>query len=191
MNAGTHRINVTELIYGEPSISIGEGYGEIIRNGLCYFDISVSTLTYFSITSRTWNITKFSNIYANNSLAKVKKEIKCENNYLLDTGTVNTPLTYAQDTANRLLNHYSKPNTLDTEFILTNEKTGSWCLIKNKYGNQTKGNILRMDIDLTGGFIAKAKLVCVEDLSNLEYDYVCGVDDLYAGETNNDNIGLI
>ena len=42
------------------------------------------------------------------------------------------------------------------------------------YGDIIKGNIFSMSIDLTGGFLAKAKLVCCENLYYLNYLYVCG-----------------
>lgn len=190
---GDHKISSSSLIYAQvnvsPTITVGSQSGSIIEVGLSHFVIRVTTADYFEVTATTWSIQKFSSVSVHNPNAKIKKEIKCENNYLL-TDRLNPTLTYATDTANRLLDYYSKPNTMETEFILNNEKTGNWCLLSNKYGNQTKGNILRMDIDLTGGFLAKAKLIGVEDISSLEYNYVCG-NELYAGETNNDNIGLI
>lgn len=197
---GDHKISSSSLIYAEPDpdhpseyaspkVVVGDQSARIIDAGLSYFVIRVTTTDYFEVTSTTWGVQKFSSMSVHNPSAKVKKEIKCENNYLL-TDRLNPTLNYATDAANRLLNYYSRPNTMETEFILTNEKTGNWCVLNNKYGNQTKGNIIRMDIDLTGGFLAKAKLIGVEDISSLEYNYVCG-SELYAGETNNDNIGLI
>lgn len=204
LEAGSYTISTTELIYAQaggvsPYIDLNEtsGTGTIDQNdiGLSHFKINVTQAGYFSVKSTTWSISKFLDVSVHNPLAKMKKEIKCENNYFLNSGTIGQPLTYSYSTANRLLNYYANPNVIDTEFIVNNEKTGNWCLIKNKYGNQTKGNILRMDIDLTGGFTAKAKLLCVEDISNLEYNYVCTDftnsatehSELYSG----DNIGLI
>lgn len=190
---GDHKISSSALIYAQvnvsPAITVGSQSGSIIEVGLSHFVIRVTTTDDFVVTATTWSIQKFASISVHNPNAKVKKEIKCENNYFLNN-RVTPALTYVTDTANRLLNYYSKPNIIETEFILNNERTGDWCFFKNKYGNQTRGNILRMDIDLTGGFLAKAKLIGVEDISSLEYSYVCG-NELYAGETNNDNIGLI
>lgn len=197
LDVGTHIINTSELIYAQyqvsPEISSSStGVGTISYSatdiGLSRFVINVTTAGNFIINASTWNITKISSPSSHNPSAKIKKEIKCDNTYVYSIS--NNYKT--KDTANRLLNYYSKPNTMETEIILNDERTGNWCLITNKYGNQTRGNILRMEIDLTGGFLAKAKLVCVEDIGILEYTYVCG-NDMYSGETgsNNGNIGLI
>lgn len=86
----------------------------------------------------------------------------------------------------KLLNYYSKRNYCEYEFILNKEETGNWCLFKNMYGDIIKGNLFSMSIDLTGGFLAKAKLVCCENLYYLNYLYVCG-NELTSGE----NIGII
>lgn len=95
----------------------------------------------------------------------------------------------------KLLAYYSKRNTCEYEFKLTekqvgnnivSETSGNWCLFKNMYGDEILGNIFSMTIDLTGGFISKTKMVCCENLSNLTYTYICG-NEIISGE----NIGII
>lgn len=193
LSVGNHRLNIPEIIYQQiNSPTIITGSGTITGVGISHIDITVNTAGYFEITSKTYNTSKVASVSVHNNEAKIIKEVKCSNNYLIGSLDGSNLSPYAQNTANRLLNYYSKPNTMETEIILNDERTGNWCLITNKYGNQTRGNILRMDIDLTGGFLAKAKLVCVEDIGILEYTYTCG-NDMYSGETgsNNGNIGLI
>lgn len=90
------------------------------------------------------------------------------------------------DITDILLDYYSKRNTCEYEFLVTDEITGNWCLFKNMYGNTVKGNLYSMDINLTGGFTAKAKFVCCETLSEERYLYICG-NDLISG----DDIGII
>lgn len=85
-----------------------------------------------------------------------------------------------------LLKYYSKRHFCEYEFLLNNEEPGNWCLFQNMYDEQIRGNIFSMVIDLTGGFTAKVKLVCCENLSNLTYTYVCG-NDVVCGE----DIGII
>lgn len=89
------------------------------------------------------------------------------------------------DITDILLDYYSKRNTCEYEFLVTDERTGNWCLFKNMYGNTVKGNLYSMDINLTGGFTAKAKFVCCEILSEERYFYMCG-NDLISG----DDIGI-
>lgn len=192
---GVHKISSPEPIQKQaggvsPQITVGGDKASLTNDvDLFYFTIDVREEDYFVVTATTYGIKKYTGAMANNPNVKVKKEIKCESNYL--TNDVKNPgVTYATEAAKRLIDYYSKPDTMVTEFILNEERTGSWCVCKNKYGNNTKGNILRMDIDLTGGFLAKAKMVCVEDIAPIETSYVCG-SELYAGETNDDNIGLI
>lgn len=179
------------------------------RNVLSYlshFILHVMAEAHFTITANTYSIRNFLLSSASNKNLKIKKSIQCKNNYLLDNFKVlSTPYNYATDTANRLLSYYSNPNTLETEIILNaypdgdttdafTEKTGEWCLIKNKYGYKIIGNINKMEIDLTGGFLAKIRLNSViQDES--DYNYVCSnfynseydQSELYSG----DDIGLI
>lgn len=188
-----------------PSITPLNAYVDGDDVGLSYINLHVFQTSDFTIIADTYSIDSTCIVHLHNNNAKSKKEITCKNNYLLNDFKYNSGASeekYATDTANRLLEYYSKPNIVDTEIILTGyydennnslaEQTGRWCILKNKYGNTILGNIRKMEIDLTGGFIAKVKLVCAEELDN---SYVCSnfnnsendMSELYSG----DDIGLI
>ena len=113
--------------------------------------------------------------------------IDISNIYIYETYGINN---YDIATLDKIFGYYSKRNTCEYEFLLTNEQTGNWCEFKNMYGDEIKGNIFSMSIDLTGGFVAKTKLVCCENLSNLRSMYFCG-DELICGENSGNNIGII
>lgn len=81
----------------------------------------------------------------------------------------------------KMLEYFDKRNTYEYKFLITNEETGKWCLFKNMYGTNIKGNLLSMNIDLTGGFVAKGKFVCCEELPEERYFYVCG-QELISGD---------
>ena len=96
---------------------------------------------------------------------------------------------------NSLSNYYSKRNICEYEFRLTKytngidtvaEQSGNWCVFKNMYNEYIIGNIFNMVIDLTGGFIAKTKLVSCETVSNITQSYICG-NEIISGEA----VGII
>jgi hypothetical protein len=54
------------------------------------------------------------------------------------------------------------------------------------YDQYILGNIFNMTIDLTGGFIAKIKFVCCENIGDMTSNYICG-NEMISGET----VGII
>lgn len=219
---GRYNIKFNELIryveeqgtYVSPKVYDGDSsalilyydsQGNVLKY-LSYFELLVKATTYITILANTYSISNFLLDSAHNKNTKIQKEIRCKNNYFLNNfKLLNEQFNYATDTANRLLEYYSTPNTLETEIILDSyfnsfsgsyfsEQTGDWCLIKNKYGDQIIGKISRMEIDLTGGFLSKTKFVCVTQ-DESACNYVCSnfynssteTSELYSG----DNIGLL
>ena len=84
-----------------------------------------------------------------------------------------------------MLDYYNKRNECTCSFLLNDEISGDLIYIRNQYGYMTRANILNMKIDLSGGFIATARLVCYENLEDLYYRYYASGDntEIYLGET--------
>lgn len=82
------------------------------------------------------------------------------------------------ENAERLLNYYALRKKIDMKYLLDLERAGNWININSIGGNTSTTLIEEQSIDLTGGFIAKAKCrgysIVVTD------NYYTGTE-LYAG----------
>lgn len=131
-------------------------------------------------------------------IEKFSNNIGKEN--IIDISNVNAYMSTAINeddiaTLSVLEEYYLKRNSCEYEFRLTKynnggvaaaEQSGNWCVFKNMYNEYICGNIFSMTIDLTGGFIAKVKFVCCENIGNMTSNYICG-NEIISGEI----IGII
>lgn len=148
------------------------------------------------------NVTRAGNLIINGFPAEknlktfIKKiEGNFPNDNIIDISNINLYQTVdatSDDIAiiDKLLEYYSNRNICEYEFLLTGETSGNWCVFKNMYDEYVIGNIFNMSIDLTGGFIAKTKLVCCRNLDEMNRPYISG-NELICGENSGDNIGII
>ena len=65
----------------------------------------------------------------------------------------------ASDVATRILNYYKSQYTDTFDMILDTEKAGDNVITERSDVNELKGYITKLDIDMTGGFIANANIV--------------------------------
>lgn len=85
---------------------------------------------------------------------------KVENVYLINSANV-------EEIANRILDYYSKTFEDSFELILNEEKIAQRTKIETDYEQKLIGNISRLDIDLTGGFLANTKMINrLEEINN-------------------------
>lgn len=75
--------------------------------------------------------------------------------------------------ANNLINFYSLLREASQRFILESEHAGRWVSMKSQYGMFVTGSITKMNIDLTGGFLADATIIGYNSLEK---------SPLYTGE---------
>lgn len=195
LDIGTHKIETSSLIFvneSSPYISKDgtNGSGDIIDSGLQYFYITVTNAGNFVVKGKTQNIKAINVITKDNTYQKnvLGKTISIDKNYFLSRNK-NVNIDYATPLAKTMLDYYNKRNECNCSFLLNDEVTGDWIYIRNQYGDMTKANILNMKIDLSGGFIASARLVCYENIEDMYYRYYSSTDntEIYSGE----NVGII
>lgn len=197
LDVGTHKIVTSSLIFvteSSPYISkdgtTGSGFIDDDYLALQYFVIRVTKAGNFVVKGKTQNIKAINVITKDNTYQKnvLGKTISIDKNYFLSRNK-NADIDYATPTIDRMLDYYNKRNECNCSFLLNDEVTGDWIYIKNQYGDITKANILNMKIDLSGGFIASARLVCYENIEDLYYRYYASSDntEMYTGET----VGII
>lgn len=199
LDVGNHKITTSNLIYvsesspyisniGTPGAGVGNIDDELF--GLQYFVIKVTKAGDFVVKAKTQTIKSINVITKENTYQKnvLGKTISIDKNYFLSRNK-NVNIDYATPTIDRMLNYYNKRNECNCSFLLNDEVTGDWIYIRNQYGDMTKANILNMKIDLSGGFIASARLVCYENIEDLYYRYYASRDnkEIYTGET----VGII
>lgn len=199
LDVGTHKIETSSIIYvneSSPYIvntadpEAGTGFIDDDYIALQYLVVNVTKAGNFIIKGKTQNIKAINVITIENSYQKnvLGKTISIDKNYFLSRNK-NVGIDYATPTINRMLDYYNKRNECNCSFLLNDEVTGDWIYIRNQYGDITKANILNMKIDLSGGFIATARLVCYENIEDLYYRNYASNDntEIYSGET----VGII
>lgn len=83
-------------------------------------------------------------------------------------------------TANHIMNYYALQREANQKFICESEHVGRWINMKSQYEMFVTGSIESMKIDLTGGFIADAKII---GYNSLEKDTIYTGTAFYTGET--------
>ena len=86
------------------------------------------------------------------------KAITVDNN-LISVTTSDTKVIDNVDIANRLQNYYTELYNLEFECQLEDEKVGDYVKVDCQYNQTFIGYITSLDIDLTGGYTAKVKMV--------------------------------
>lgn len=78
--------------------------------------------------------------------------LKVDSCYLLNKDNMN-------QVAENILNYYNGTYKDEFEMILSNEQVSDKVDVSTDFGQNLKGNITSLDIDLTGGFLANCKIV--------------------------------
>ena len=86
--------------------------------------------------------------------------LKIESDYLINSSN-------AYKIAERVLNYYRKTYITKFDFILDDESTGDNIVVEGDFNNELNGYVTKLDIDMTGGYIAGAEIVAkVKEVSN-------------------------
>ena len=124
--------------------------GTITENGINYAKIDVKTAGMVTITGTTYEESKSlsGSVYAENLPANAMPNV-----LQIEDCTLHVD---AQVLAQHIFDHYQR-RIIDTgRILLSDETVGDWVELQNSSGKVLEGTVEQMDIDLTGGFIAKA-----------------------------------
>lgn len=157
VTTGTHTIT-----FSEPVNNITCTNGTILQSGVNYViiqttsqaDIVVKGYKYIDSTQNY-----ISQVEGLNPTEK-RNVLKIDSDYLINN-------LNAQEVANRVLSYYRNSYITRFDFILSNESTGENVSVEQKYENNLNGYVAKLDIDMTGGFIANAEIVAkVKEVAN-------------------------
>lgn len=167
---GLNRITFSDP-YLTSSISVTGGTTKNIKTN--YIDVEMSDAGNCTITGKKYSSSKIT--YQKNvpileagESEKIKKFGTCT--------LYNTEIL--PENAERLLNYYSLRKKIDMKYLLDLERVGNWVNIDSISGSTSTTLIEEQSIDLTGGFIAKAK--CRGYSIVVTENYYTGTE-LYAG----------
>lgn len=145
---GEHFIKFNEPVYG---LSIT---GAIINESNCnYAKITVESAGEVKITGyKYYHVTKVYESKLEN-LTDLDKE-----NILQVTNATLIDDNIAKSVSKRILDFYQKTYKMNVDFKIDDEKISDTTIVDTLYNQKLKGNINKLDIDLTGGFIASATI---------------------------------
>ena len=154
---GTYRV-----VFGVPSANLTITGGTITESGVNYAVINV---TGSSSSSTKYHGNKTVTIEGNtyddltNTLTVTDGETHDITNVLMVDNCTFINGTNAQTIATRILNHYLGSYNSKFGMILGSEKTGDNVITEKSTTNYLDGYVTKLDIDLTGGFLANAEII--------------------------------
>ena len=165
LSAGTYKIR-----FNSPASDLSIENGTIVESGANYAIITAtgSGTTPSSKYRKQRNVKITGSIYDDltSTITVTDGETHDTTNILSveDCTLINS--TNAETIATRILNHYKNLYQDNFEMILGNEKAGDNVITEKSDINQLNGYITKLDIDMTGGFLANAEVVAkVEELN--------------------------
>ena len=152
---GTHKI-----VFSNPTHNITCTGGTIQSSNANSAIISVSSNTNVVVQGYEYVDSTQDIFIENSSLAGNEKSnvLKIDSVYLINSSN-------AQAIGQRIIDYYNGKYTTKFKYVLDDEKTADNVILDEQYGNILNGFITELDIDLTGGYVAKAKVIAkVEDI---------------------------
>lgn len=146
---GTHKI-----LFSNPSFNMTCTGATIQSSNANYVVIKVTTAGNVIVNGYEYIDNKQDILVANENLNGNEKSnvLKIDSVYLINT-------LNAQTIAQRIIDYYNKKFTTKFKFIIDDEKAGDNVIVDENYGNTLNGYITELDIDLTGGYVAKSEIV--------------------------------
>ena len=149
MTAGIH-----EITFGEPMHSLTVTGATIVQSNANYARINVASPGTVLLKGRAYNDVK--TMYAASAPELPANEkanvLRIEDATLVGPGN-------AQAVAQRVYDYYQMRYQDTGDLILSGEQVGQRIVMDSMNGRQIEGLIESLDIDLTGGFLATAKVV--------------------------------
>lgn len=146
---GTLSTGTATVTFSQPTENLLCSGATIIDSGVNYAILQVATAGTVTVSGKSYEDQTMlgGSVYASNLPANAKNNIA--------KVTECTLVWDAQATAQRLYDYYQMRYENTGKILLSNEKTGGFVTIRNQNNKSIAGNIESMEIDLTGGFIAK------------------------------------
>lgn len=146
---GTLSTGTATVTFSQPTENLSCSGATIIDSGVNYAILQVATAGTVTVSGKSYEDQTMlgGSVYASNLPANAKNNIA--------KVTECTLAWDAQATAQRLYDYYQMRYEDTGKILLSNEKAGGFVTIQNQNNKSIAGNIESMEIDLTGGFIAK------------------------------------
>ena len=149
LTVGEHFIKFSEPVYG---ITISGA--TLVDIGCAYVKINVTTNGNVKIEGyEYYHVTKVYESKLTDLLDSDKENI------LQVTDATLVSDSNAKEVADRILNYYQKTYKMSVDFKIEDESISDTAIVETLYNQKLKGNIKKLDIDLTGGFLATASIV--------------------------------
>ena len=151
-----------KVIFNKPSTNLAIEGGTITESGVNYAVINVtgssrSSSKYYG--NKTVTITGNTYDDLTNTVTITDGEEHEKTNVLTIESCTLINGNNASEIATRVLNYYKKMYTNTFEMILDDEKAGDNVITERSEINELNGFITKLDIDMTGGFIANAEII--------------------------------
>ena len=143
----------TEVIFSEPSYNITCEGGTIKESNCNHAIIECvqgSNVIVYGYKYKD-NLQTFTIEVENLSRSQKRNTLKVESAYLVNKDN-------AMEVAKRILDYYQKTYKTSFDFILNDETLTENVALESAFDQQLVGNIIKEDINLTGGFIANMEL---------------------------------
>lgn len=153
LQAGIHTIT-----FSEPAHALSITGGVILSAGANYALVEVSTAGNVLLTGKKYIDNKrIYGVYMEDLPAGQKTNVLTVEDATLVSSS------NAQEAAQRVYDYYQLRYSSETQVILKDEEAGKLVTIETIYNSKIKGRIEKLDIDLTGGYIADAVIVGTVD----------------------------
>lgn len=157
LESGTHQI-----VFSEPVYNLSCTNGSITSSNVNYAIIQVNSTSNVILKGYKYkdNMQTFiAEVEGLNPNAK-RNVLRIESDYLINSDN-------AYEIAQRVLNYYQKTYITNFDFILDDESTGNNIVVEGEFNNELNGYVTKLDIDMTGGYIAGTEVVAkVREVSN-------------------------
>lgn len=136
--------------FSSPASGISISGAKILESGVNHAKINVIAAGEVILSGYTYEDTSSlaGSVYMEKLPANAKPNVKTVSDCTLDSD--------AQALAQRLFDYYGRRITDSGQILLETEKAGDWLAVENISGKVMTGAAEQMDIDLYGGFLAKA-----------------------------------
>lgn len=148
LEVGEHFIKFSEPVYG-----IVVTGASLLDFSCAYAKVNVTTKGNVKIEGyEYYHVTK---VYE----SKIETKDNDKENILQVTDATLISDNNAQEVADRILNYYQNTYKMNVDFKIEDESISDTAIVDTLYNQKLKGNIKKMDIDLTGGFIASSTII--------------------------------
>jgi len=150
---GTLNVGQTRILFNEPVYSMSCTGGTIAESNCNYAIVECTQESQVLITGYKYKDNLQSHLVEIPNLIPSQKQntLKIEKAYFVNKNN-------AETIGERILNYYQKTYKTSFDFLIEDEVLADNVIIEGDFDQQLKGNITKLEIDLTGGFIASTEV---------------------------------